>query len=49
MNTSDRYPGVLWGSAPNSWFFRPASAASRMRSIVVFTQGGECVDFTWSV
>lgn len=41
MNTSDLYPGTLWGSAPQSWFFRNSSAASRMRSIVVFTQGGE--------
>lgn len=41
MNMSDIYPGVLWGTAPNAWFFRNSSAVDRMRSIVVFTQGGK--------
>lgn len=40
MNTTDLYPGYLWGAAPGAWFVRNATDAHRMQSVVVIAQGG---------
>lgn len=50
MNTTDNYPGYLWGAAPQSWFTPNGTSAVRLASIVLIPQAGPTfccnVDYT---